>query len=122
MKTYAKILSLLLIVLIAVSTTACNEKEPENSEKTFLLEVVDIDENVTTLSVTTTEATVGAALFEAEIIDNADFVTVVNGVRADFVEDGYWWQFFVDGEASMVGVGRTEIEEGRAYAFIYTKA
>jgi len=122
MKVYAKILSLLLIALIAVGVAGCNEQEPDNSEKTFTLEVYGITDSIIVHEITTTEKTVGAALLEAELIDNADFVTYVVGWRADYVEDGYWWQFFVDGEPSMVGVGRTEIEEGVLYAFIYTKA
>jgi hypothetical protein len=135
MKRNAKfILSLLLVVLIAVGTlAACDENNvsqtPETTitaaivtERTFTLEVTDDEGNTASQSVTTTETTVGAALYEAGITDSSEFVTVINGIRADFVEDGYWWAFYINGEMAMVGVGGTDVEEGGIYAFIYTPA
>jgi len=134
MKTYAKIiLSLLLVVLIAVSTTACNEQLTIDNgqltikEKTFVLEVIDIDKNVTTHTVTTTEATVGSALLAEGIIEGdvgewGLMVMYVNGLRADFIEDGAYWAFYIDGEFAMTGVDSANIEEGVLYAFIYTPA
>ncbi|MCL2637607.1 MAG: DUF4430 domain-containing protein [Oscillospiraceae bacterium] len=128
MKFSAKILSLLLIALIAVGVTGCDGQLTIDNgqltveEKTFILEVYGITDSIITHEITTTEATVGAALLEAEIIDNADFVTYVVGWRADYVEDGYWWAFYIDGDMAMKGVGDTNIEEGMIYAFIYTKA
>ncbi|MCL2697446.1 MAG: DUF4430 domain-containing protein [Oscillospiraceae bacterium] len=116
------ILSLLLTMLIAAGVAGCNGQEPDNSEKKFVLEVVDIDGSITEHEITTTEAFVGPALFEAGFTNSAEFVTVVLGVRADYVLDGYWWAFYADGEMSVVGAGGTAVKEGVIYAFIYTEA
>ena len=93
----------------------------------FLFEVTDGEGNVTSWNVHTNAPTVGEALIEAGLIsgDVSDFglmVIYVNGLRADFDEDGAWWAFYVDGEMAMVGVDSTDIEEGVTYAFVYTEA
>ena len=94
---------------------------------TFIFEVTDGDGNVSVWNVHTNESTVGDALTGVGLIhgDVSDFglmVTHVNGIRADFTEDGAWWAFYVDGEMAMVGVDSTDIEEGAVYAFVYTPA
>jgi hypothetical protein len=130
MKTTAKfILSLLLIVLIAVSTTACNDEQltMDNGQWTITLEVTDSEGIVTSHEITTTETTVGAALLAEGLIEGdvgewGLMVTHVNGLRADFTEDGAWWAFYIDGEMAMAGVDSTNTEEGVVYAFIYTPA
>ncbi|MDR2559044.1 MAG: DUF4430 domain-containing protein [Oscillospiraceae bacterium] len=132
------ILSLLLIALIAVSAAGCNDNPVVNTdsaetseiipqdigqgETAFRFEVIHSFESTTVWNVHTNEITIGAALFEAGITDNEEFVTYVNGVRADFMEDGYWWAFYIDGEMAVTGVGGTNIEEGVVYAFIHTSA
>ncbi|MCL2693970.1 MAG: DUF4430 domain-containing protein [Oscillospiraceae bacterium] len=144
MKSYAKfILSLLLTALIAVGAAGCNDNPGINTdiadmseiipqdigqgEKAFRFEVMHRFESTTVWNVYTDEATIGAALLEAGLIDGEDgewglFVTHVNGIRADFVEDGYWWAFYIDGEMAMTGVDSALIEEGVTYAFVYTEA
>jgi hypothetical protein len=116
-----KNLKVLLVVMVLLLTAACGERI-STTELNFTLEVIDADGNVTPVHVGTNQMTVGAALFEAEIIDAPDFVTYVNGIRADYTADGCWWQFFVDGEPSMLGVNRVNIEEGVTYAFVITPA
>lgn len=122
------ILSLLLITLIAASVAGCSEKgEPaasggERGEVTFTLEVTDSGGDLTSQVITTTEATVGAALYNEGITDSEIFITVINGIRADFTEDGYWWAFYIGGEMAMTGAGETEIQEGMTYAFVCTPA
>jgi len=115
-------------------TTSEDETTPEDNpedigegETTFLFKVTDGDGKVTSWNVSTDEKTVGAALVEVELIegDAGEYglmVIYVNGIRADFNEDGAWWKFQIDGEDSMVGVDSTDIEEGVTYAFIHTPA
>ena len=121
----------ILIVLITAAllfTVACGqEKNTNEGTKEFTLEVTDDNGNVTSLTIKTDESTVGAALLDEGIIDGdvSEFglmVLFVNGLRADYVEDGAWWAFYIDGEMAMEGVDTTEIEEGKTYAFIYTPA
>jgi len=121
----------ILIILITATllfTTACGqENNTSEGTKEFTLEVTDDNGNVTSLTIKTDESTVGAALLGEGIIDGdvSDFglmVLFVNGIRADYIEDGAWWAFYIDGEMAMEGVDTTEIEEGKTYAFIYTPA
>ena len=127
-KMKAKTIVLLLMALTII-VVACTPKdnEPDNSEKSFILEVTYEDGSVNSYTVNTTEATVGAALLEEGLIEGTTssmglMVSHVNGVRADFVEDGAYWMFVIDGEMAMVGVDSTNIEEGVIYAFVYTPA
>jgi len=94
---------------------------------TFRFNVVDDEGNRHSWNVNTNETTVGAALVKVGLIEgySSDFglmVTHVNGIRAEFVEDGAWWAFYIDNEMAMAGVDATDIEEGVTYAFIYTEA
>jgi len=119
---------ILLITAVLIFTAACaTENSTSEGTKEFTLEVTDDNGNVTSLTIKTDESTVGAALLNEGIIDGdvSDFglmVLFVNGVRADYFEDGAWWAFYIDGEMAMEGVDTTEIEEGKTYAFIYTPA
>ena len=93
----------------------------------FVFEVTDDEGQVSVWNVSTGETTVGAALVAVGLIegDMSDFgmmVTHVNGLRADFNEDGAWWAFYIDGEMAMMGVDSTDIEKGVIYAFVYTPA
>jgi len=119
---------LLLTMAILLIAAACGPEHVTNGgTKEFTFEVTDNDGNVTSQTVRTEETTVGAALVEAGLIegDDSDFglmVHHVNGLRADYVLDGAWWAFYIDGEMAMAGVDSTDIEEGVIYAFIYTEA
>ena len=112
------------------ANAADTQNSPQNigeGQVVFLFEVTDGEGKITSWNVHTNETTVGAALVELGMIEGAvsDFgmmVSYVNGIRADFVEDGAWWAFYIDGEMAMVGVDSTDIETGVTYAFIYTDA
>jgi len=141
------ILSLLLVIILALSITACNNNDtpqgqPEEGAATadsggaqdigsgdtvFIFEVTDDEGNVSSWNVHTNQATVGGALVEAGLVsgDESAFglmVTHVDGLRADFEEDGAFWAFYIDGEMAMEGVDATYIEDGVVYAFVYTPA
>lgn len=133
------ILLLLLIAIFTMSIVACgNDAAPVSGdvgasqdigtgETVFYFEVTDDDGNISLWLVHTDHATVGAALVDVGLIsgDETDFglmVTHVDGLRADFNEDGAWWAFYIDGEMAMTGVDATEIEAGVTYAFVFTPA
>jgi len=147
-KTTVLLLMALLLIAAACGTAGnhsaqqpqgqANEAAPtENSlisaqsigggARVFRLEVTDGEGNVNAWNVNTDEMTVGDALLGVGLIDGdvSDFglmVTHVSGTRADYVEDGAWWAFYIDGEMAMAGVDATDIEEGVTYAFVYTPA
>ena len=116
-----------MFVVAACGTTNDADEPQTQEQKTFVLEVTDGDGNVTSQTIRTTEETVGAALIKEGVIagDESEFglmVFYVNGIRADFNEDGAWWAFYIDDEMAMAGVDSIEIEEGVTYKFIYTPA
>lgn len=70
---------------------------------------------------TLAEALQVAGLISAEEAE-AGFVTEVNGVKADFNKDQSWWCLTdASGEATTVGIGDIQLQDGDAYAFTYTK-
>jgi hypothetical protein len=48
-------------------------------------------------------------------------VEKVNGVSAVYEVDKSYWAFYVDGDYATTGADSTKIEEGKVYAFVYTK-
>ena len=126
MKTKSIVL-FLMALLIVIAACSPSSSEPNNQQKTFAFEVTDAEGNMTSHVINTSEATVGAALLEAGLIEGEDsdfglMVIYVDGIRADFAEDGAYWAFHIDGEFAMAGVDSTNIEEGVTYAFVYTPA
>ena len=114
------------------ANTSTLEKDPDDAldigegATVFFFQMIDGDGNVFSWNVHTDETTVGAALVEVGLIEGEVsgfglMVSHVNGVRADYIEDGAYWAFYVDDEFWMVGVDSTDIEEGLIYKFVYTE-
>ncbi|MCL2576730.1 MAG: DUF4430 domain-containing protein [Defluviitaleaceae bacterium] len=100
--------------------------ETGHGETTFRLEVTDDENNLIVWNVSTDETTVGAALLSLGLIEGEEssmglMVTTVNGVTADYNADRSWWAFYIDGEFATSGVDSTYIEEGTAYALVFTR-
>ncbi len=88
----------------------------------FMLTVVDKDGTESQFEVHTDKETVGEALLEAGLIDGEEsefglYVKTVNGITADYDEDGVYWAFYVNGEYASSGVDTTPITEGDSYSF-----
>ncbi|MCM1182717.1 MAG: DUF4430 domain-containing protein [Roseburia sp.] len=91
-------------------------------ETKFTFTVTDRDGNETRFEIHTDKATVGEALVELDLIagDESEYglyVKTVNGITADYDEDGVYWAFYVDGEYATSGVDTTAVTEGADYAF-----
>ena len=133
-------LCMMLIMAMALSTTGCsddkqeNPETPENQEQSadvtvlgegatsFSFIVVDKDGNETPFEIHTDKTKVGEALLDLELIegdmgDYGLYVTVVNGITADYNVDGTYWAFYVNGEYAITGVDMTEITAGDTYSF-----
>ncbi|MCL2082655.1 MAG: DUF4430 domain-containing protein [Oscillospiraceae bacterium] len=87
----------------------------------FRLEVTDGNGLTAAWNVHTDETTVGDALLSVGFTDANDFITDVNGMKADFDKDNAYWAFYIDGEYATTGAGSTTIEPDKTYAFVYTK-
>ena len=138
-KTLSCILCMVLIVAMALFTTACSDKKAEGTAQTstmvvedgsvlgegskvFAFTVVDKDGNETSMEIHTEQEMVGAALMELNVIAGEDgpyglYVKEVNGITAVYEVDETYWAFYVNGEYGMTGVDQTPIEEGATYSF-----
>lgn len=131
-KFILSVLSLVLIVAMALTFSACgNDSNTSNSEtkveKTFVFKVVDLDGNEKSFDITTTATTVGEALVAEKLISGTEgdyglMVDTVNGIRYEYAADGAYWAFYIDGEMAMSGVDTTDVVDGATYSFVATKA
>ena len=125
-KLLSLILSMMLIVAMAFSMTACgdNNQEKPNTEgqAVFNFVVVDAEGNETYFEIHTDKTTVGEALLEMQLIEGEEgpyglYVKSVNGITADYDADQTYWAFYINGEMAMTGVDATEVEAGATYSF-----
>ena len=146
-KLLSLILSMMLIVAMAFSMTACgdNNQEKPNTEDqagdvqggsenqvddtvfgegavAFDFVVVDKDGNETKFEIHTDKTTVGEALLEVKLIEGEEgpyglYVKSVNGITADYDVDQTYWAFYINGEMAMTGVDVTDVEAGATYSF-----
>ena len=139
-KALSCILCIVLIVAMALCTTACNGNTKKQTAQEngvavmtngavlgeggnqFTFTVVDKDGNEVTGEIHTDETMVGEALMKLGVIEGEEgqyglYVKRVNGILSDFDVDGTYWAFYINGEYAMTGVDVTEITAGSSYAF-----
>ncbi len=139
-KALSIILCMVLIVAMALFTTACNGNAKENAAQEsivsvfrdgdvlgegstkFNFTVVDKEGNKAVCEIHTDEKTVGAALLKLGVIEGEEgpyglYVKKVNGITADYDVDSTYWAFYINGEYGMTGVDVTDIAQGSNYAF-----
>lgn len=131
-KLTLSVLSLVLIVAMALTLSACGNDSNTNTgdvkvEKSFVFKVVQLDGSEKSFDIKTTATTVGEALVAEKLIsgEQGDYglmVDTVNGIKYDYNADGAYWAFYVNGEYAMSGVDTTEIDETAVYSFVATKA
>lgn len=131
-KFVLSVLSLVLIVAVALTFSACGNDSNTNTgdakvEKSFVFKVVDLDGSEKSFDIKTDATTVGEALVAEKLIsgEQGDYglmVDTVNGIKYDYNADGAYWAFYVNGEYAMSGVDTTEIDETSVYSFVATKA
>ncbi len=132
------ILPICLAFILLLSFSACNNDESGydlndikvsssvttlgEGEMSFVFTVVDADGSETLFNIFTNKTTVGEALKEHNLIDGETsqfglYVKTVNSISYDYVKDGKYWAFYVDGEYAPKGVDKTEIKKGSSYMF-----
>ena len=133
---------LLALCLLSLAFVACAKKVEKTGaweKATYLKDttlgkgsktlkvVVKADEQSITFTIKTDAETVGAALLENDLIagDQSQYglyVKTVNGMRADYDTDGYYWAFYKNGEYMMTGVDSTAFADGEQYELVREKA
>lgn len=97
-------------------------------EKTVLLTVIAGEKQVV-ITVKTDAETLGDALIENGLIEGEEgswgmYVKSVDGIRADYDLDGFWWSLEQDGAATTYGVDGRALsgEKDNVYSFVRTPA
>lgn len=119
-------LALVLIAAMALNFAGCSKDDSTGGEKSFTFIVTDLEGNDTSFSVTSAKKTVGDALVDEGLIEGTEsdyglYVTVVNGITADWDKDQTYWAFYIDGDYATTGVDQTDITDGATYSFVLTK-
>ena len=124
-KLLSMILCVVLVAAMALFATGCMEngaQEAPAGEVKFTVIVVDLEGKETTYEITTTEATVGAALMAEELLAGEEgpyglYIKEVAGIPLDWDTDGKYWAVYVDGEYALSGVDSMAVTEGAVYTF-----
>lgn len=91
---------------------------------TALTVVVSAEEKEVTFTIHTDKETVGAALVEVGLVEDADgdgLFTVVNGMTADYNVDQTYWAFYENDAYANAGMNDTAIVDGVVYKLVRSK-
>lgn len=130
--------SLLLVVMLLFCAVSCAEKVDavglwENA--TYLSDTtlgdgantvkvaLTVEEKTITFTIQTDKATLGEALFEHKLINDASFFDTFNGMKADWDKDQAYWAFYVGDEYASFGICDAQaVTTGElTYKIAYTK-
>ena len=95
-------------------------------DTTFTL-IVEAGENSVKFTINTDKTILADALLENELIGGEEgayglSLYTVNGMEADFTKDSAYWAIYIGEDYAMTGVSYIEIENGREYKFVYSRA
>ncbi len=128
-KFYIKPLGVLLVALIMLFVSACDDGKTESLpvQKTFSVTVTDASGEKKDYTFTTQKETVGEALQSEGFISGEEgqyglYVKTVAGITADYDRDKMYWSFYVDGQYSSKGADKVKIKDGETYEFKILKS
>lgn len=133
-KTPIIILTLVVILLLVAcggtvdpwqSATYLEDTELGEGARLLTVEVVALERKVV-FTIHTDSETVGDALAELDLVEGEEttyglYIKKVNGMRADYELDGYYWAFYENGDYALSGADTTAITEGVVYRLEYSK-
>lgn len=115
-----------IVVLFAVCYAFFSPKASKGA-KEIVIEVVDDAGAVTKYEVNTDAEYLRQAMDEAEGLtyegtesDYGMMIETINGLYADYAENGAYWSIYVDGEYGQYGVDAQPVVDGGNYQFVYT--
>ena len=91
-----------------------------NGAKTVIF-TVEAEGKSLTITLKTDKAKLGDAMFEHELINNAEFFDTINGMVASWAKDQAYWAFYKGDTMMPHGVNDENINGGESYRFVYTK-
>jgi len=121
------VLVVLALVFLAIWNYA--RPQPQQGSKAITVDVVDDQGETRHYSLKTDEEYLHGALNQIDglTLDGYDsdygyYVTTVNGLRADYTEDGAYWSFYINGDYCMEGVDSQVVTDGDAFTIQYELA
>ena len=130
MKNKKKLLGIgIIIILIAAMAILYGKfsEKPVEGSKSITIEVVNSKEESKVYELKTDAEYLIEAMDEAEGLtyegEEGEFgmsIMTVNGETADFNVDASYWAFYVNDEYCNYGVSEQPVEDGDAFAIVYT--
>lgn len=93
--------------------------------KDVIIEVTNSEGKSTRYEITTHAEYLQGVMDEAEGLEyetSDGMVMVVGGERANYVQDGAYWAFYVNGEYCSYGISDQPVNDGDEFSIVYTKA
>lgn len=109
----------------AADDTADSGEDEKVGAKTITVDVIDDKGETTTFTINTDAEFLSEALLDEKLIEGEDgpygiYIKVVNGITADYDQNGAYWSLSKDGEYLMTGADTTPIADGEHYELTYT--
>ena len=82
---------------------------------------VEAEGKMITITLKTDKVTLGEAMFEHELINDATFFDMLNGIEASWAKNQAYWAFYKGDTMMPHGVNDENINGGESYRFVYTK-
>lgn len=116
----------ILAVILAGIFVTFREKAVEGN-KSIVIEVIDKNKETAVYTVATDAAYLRGAMEEAEGLTFSGteseyglMVDTINGEKADYMADGAYWSFYVNGEYCNYGIDEQPVEDGDIFSIAYT--
>ena len=136
MKNTSRALSLLVILTLILSLTACFNKSVDvtglweqatytkdatvgKGATTVEVEFVIEDQSIT-ITLKTDKTNLGDALYEHKLLNDPTYFDTANGIKADWNANQAWWKVCKNGAMTSAGVGELTLTNGDHYEIIYT--
>lgn len=117
-----------LVILLGAAYAVFGPKAVKGA-KTVTIEVIDNEQKSTFYTVNTDAEYLRQVMEEAEGLEFSGteseygiMLDTVNGLRADYNEDGAYWSIMVNGEYGMYGADSQPVADGETYQLVYTVA
>ncbi len=121
---------LILVVVVAGLLFAYNKFKPTSSKEAKTVTITVVDDNkeeifytVCTDSATTLRQVMDLAdglTYSGDESEYGIMITTVNGVTADFNENGAYWAFYVNGEYCNYGIEEQPVNDKDEFKIEYT--
>lgn len=135
-KSIISSLSIVISIIMLLCLVSCGEKIEStglwenatylsdttigNGNKTVVFDI-EAEGQIITITLKTDKATLGEAMYEHGLINDASFFNVLNGIEASWEKDMAYWAFYCGETLMNHGVADEKISGGEHYRFVYTK-